>query len=82
VTQSWPVKAGVRNRDAAKQIAARLEAGTVWINGHGGIHPMISFGGAKHSGYGLEFGVDGLKSVAVPQVISGKPVTKFKISHP
>jgi len=59
------------DRDKAKEIAARLEAGTVWINGHGGIHPMIPFGGAKHSGYGLEFGVDGLKSVAVPQVISG-----------
>jgi acyl-CoA reductase-like NAD-dependent aldehyde dehydrogenase len=59
------------DRDAAKEIAARLEAGTVWINGHGGIHPMIPFGGAKHSGYGLEFGVEGLKSVSVPQVISG-----------
>jgi hypothetical protein len=44
---------------------------TVWVNGHGGIHPMIPFAGAKHSGYGLEFGVDGLKSVSVPQVISG-----------
>jgi acyl-CoA reductase-like NAD-dependent aldehyde dehydrogenase len=59
------------DRDKAKEIAARLEAGTVWINGHGGVHPMIPFGGAKKSGYGLEFGVDGLKSVAVPQVISG-----------
>jgi acyl-CoA reductase-like NAD-dependent aldehyde dehydrogenase len=59
------------DRGRAKEIAARLEAGTVWINGHGGIHPMIPFGGAKHSGYGLEFGVEGLKSVAVPQVISG-----------
>jgi len=59
------------DRDKAKEVAARIEAGTVWINGHGGIHPMIPFGGAKHSGYGLEFGVDGLKSVAVPQVISG-----------
>jgi acyl-CoA reductase-like NAD-dependent aldehyde dehydrogenase len=59
------------DRDQAKAIAERLEAGTVWINGHGGIHPMIPFGGAKRSGYGLEFGVEGLKSVSVPQVISG-----------
>ena len=59
------------DRDQAKEIAARLEAGTVWINSHGGIHPMIPFGGAKHSGYGLEFGVEGLKSVSVPQVING-----------
>jgi acyl-CoA reductase-like NAD-dependent aldehyde dehydrogenase len=59
------------DRDRAKEIAARLEAGTIWINDHGGIHPMVPFGGAKHSGYGLEFGVEGLKSVSVPQVISG-----------
>jgi acyl-CoA reductase-like NAD-dependent aldehyde dehydrogenase len=59
------------DREAALAVAARLEAGTVWINGHGGIHPMIPFGGIKHSGYGLEFGIEGLKAVAVPQVISG-----------
>ncbi|WP_017793528.1 aldehyde dehydrogenase family protein [Leucobacter salsicius] len=59
------------DRDAARKVAARLEAGTVWINSHGGLHPMIPFGGAKQSGYGREFGVMGLKSVAEPQVISG-----------
>ena len=55
----------------AREIAARLEAGTVWINQHGTVHPMAPFGGVKASGYGLEFGVEGLKSVAVPQVING-----------
>jgi acyl-CoA reductase-like NAD-dependent aldehyde dehydrogenase len=59
------------DRDEARRVAARLEAGTVWINQHGGLHPMVPFGGVKSSGYGLEFGVEGLKSVAVPQVISG-----------
>jgi acyl-CoA reductase-like NAD-dependent aldehyde dehydrogenase len=57
--------------DAARSVAARLEAGTVWINSHGGVHPMIPFGGIKSSGYGLEFGVEGLKSVSAPQVING-----------
>ena len=52
-------------------MAGRLQAGTVWINSHGGVHPFVPFGGAKRSGYGLEFGVEGLESVAVPQVISG-----------
>lgn len=55
----------------AREVAARLEAGTVWINSHGGVHPMAPFGGVKASGYGLEFGVEGLKAVAVPQVING-----------
>lgn len=59
------------DRDRAREIAARLEAGTVWINSHGGVHPMVPFGGVKKSGYGLEFGVEGLKAVSVPQVING-----------
>ncbi|SFJ33934.1 hypothetical protein SAMN05421835_13271, partial [Amycolatopsis sacchari] len=28
------------------------------------------FGGVKGSGYGLEFGQEGLKAVAVPQIIT------------
>jgi phenylacetaldehyde dehydrogenase len=55
----------------AREIAARLEAGTVWINKHGAVDPRIPFGGAKQSGYGLEFGVEGLKALGVPQVING-----------
>lgn len=59
------------DRGQALAIAARLQAGTAWINSHGGIDPRVPFGGAKRSGYGLEFGVEGLKAVSVPQVISG-----------
>lgn len=59
------------DRDRARSVAARIEAGTVWINSHGTIHPMVPFGGAKQSGYGQEFGVAGLKSVSQPQVIQG-----------
>lgn len=57
---------------AAKRVASRIQAGTVWINQHGMIHPMVPFGGTKGSGYGVEFGIDGLKSVTQPQVISMK----------
>lgn len=59
------------DRQAALAVANRLQAGTTWINSHGGLHPMIPFGGAKQSGYGREFGVAGLKAVAEPHVISG-----------
>lgn len=59
------------DRAKAQELAARIVAGTVWINQHGTLHPMVPFGGAKQSGYGREFGVEGLKAVAEPQVVSG-----------
>ncbi|WP_432514730.1 aldehyde dehydrogenase family protein [Kineococcus sp. SYSU DK001] len=55
---------------AARPVAERLEAGTVWVNQHGMVHPFAPFGGVKGSGYGLEFGVEGLKSVAAPKAIT------------
>ncbi|MDM0016420.1 aldehyde dehydrogenase family protein [Variovorax saccharolyticus] len=58
--------------DKARAVASRIRAGTVWINQHGAIHPMVPFGGVKRSGWGVEFGVDGLKSVTQPRVISIK----------
>ena len=58
------------DRERAVKVAARLEAGTTWINKHGAIDPRMPFGGAKQSGYGLEFGVEGLKHVAQPHVIN------------
>lgn len=56
----------------AKAVALRLQAGTVWINQHGTIHPMVPFGGVKGSGWGVEFGAEGLKAVTQPRVISLK----------
>ncbi|MFW0771529.1 aldehyde dehydrogenase family protein, partial [Arthrobacter koreensis] len=58
------------DKDAALAVAARIEAGTVWINKHGAVDPRMPFGGAKQSGYGLEFGVEGLKALGAPQVLS------------
>ncbi|RII41263.1 aldehyde dehydrogenase family protein [Galactobacter valiniphilus] len=58
------------NRERALEVAARLEAGTTWINKHGAIDPRMPFGGAKQSGFGLEFGVEGLKHLGQPHVIN------------
>lgn len=58
--------------EEANQVATRIESGTVWINQHGAIHPMVPFGGVKNSGYGVEFGIDGLKAVTRPLIISTK----------
>lgn len=58
--------------EEAARIAGQIESGTVWVNQHGAIHPMVPFGGIKESGYGVEFGVEGLKAVTQPRVISIK----------
>ncbi|EDM44314.1 aldehyde dehydrogenase [unidentified eubacterium SCB49] len=58
--------------EEAARVASLIDTGTVWINQHGAIHPMVPFGGVKDSGYGVEFGVEGLKSVTSPQIISIK----------
>ncbi|WP_349538617.1 aldehyde dehydrogenase family protein [Sagittula sp. NFXS13] len=57
------------DKDAAKAVAQRMECGTVWINGHGGIQPNAPFGGVKKSGFGVEFGEEGLKEYTDIQVI-------------
>lgn len=56
--------------ERAREVAARIQAGTVWINKHGTIDPRVPFGGIKSSGFGVEFGVEGLKALGVPKVIA------------
>ncbi|WP_120003768.1 aldehyde dehydrogenase family protein [Nesterenkonia muleiensis] len=58
------------NPDRAEEVASRLVAGTTWINKHGAIDPRVPFGGARESGFGLEFGLEGLKEVSQPHIIS------------
>jgi acyl-CoA reductase-like NAD-dependent aldehyde dehydrogenase len=55
--------------EAAKRIVQRIEAGSVWINKHGAIQPNAPFGGVKQSGFGVEFGVDGLKEFTTVQSV-------------
>ncbi|GII67466.1 NAD-dependent succinate-semialdehyde dehydrogenase [Sphaerisporangium krabiense] len=49
--------------DAAETglLAAGLDAGMVAVNRGGVSHPKAAFGGVKHSGYGRENGVEGLR---------------------
>lgn len=54
---------------AAKEVARRLECGSVWINKHGAIQPNAPFGGVKQSGIGVEFGADGLKEFTTIQTM-------------
>lgn len=59
------------NRARAEGLARRLEAGTVWINGHGGAAPDLPFGGFKESGIGRGMGLAGLRSYAEIRVMHG-----------
>src|SRR5271157_4717812 len=54
--------ASVWSRDtlAAEALAARIESGSVFVNGLVKSDPRLPFGGIKHSGYGRELSVQGL----------------------
>jgi acyl-CoA reductase-like NAD-dependent aldehyde dehydrogenase len=53
----------------AEAVAAQMECGTVWINKHGAIQPNAPFGGVKQSGFGVEFGEEGLKEFTTVQTV-------------
>jgi aldehyde dehydrogenase (NAD+) len=55
--------------DAARALAARLRAGSVYINGGGGIRADAPFGGWGASGIGREWGAEGIREYLEPQHI-------------
>jgi len=64
--------ASVWGSDKAKTaaVAARLEAGTVFVNKHAEIAPNVPFGGIKCSGLGVEFGEEGLAAYTTIKIIN------------
>jgi phenylacetaldehyde dehydrogenase len=54
----YGLAAGVWTKDisTAHKTAARLQAGTVWVNTYGVFDPSMPFGGMKESGWGREMG--------------------------
>jgi aldehyde dehydrogenase (NAD+)/phenylacetaldehyde dehydrogenase len=60
----YGLAAGIWTNDlsAAHSIAARLRAGTVYVNRWGTSDPAVPFGGVKSSGIGREHGREGLDS--------------------
>lgn len=48
------------DEDRARAVAARVQAGTVWINQHPMLSPDVPFGGIKQSGLGVEQSLHGV----------------------
>ncbi len=58
--------------DEGVRVAEQLETGTVWINEFLHLSPFAPFGGHKQSGFGAEYGKEGLLEFTYPQVITVK----------
>ncbi|MFS8038996.1 aldehyde dehydrogenase family protein [Xanthobacter sp. AM11] len=67
----YGLAASVWTADIARgeEIAARLEAGTVWINEIHTFSPHVAFGGRKQSGLGVENAIEGLAEYTSIQTI-------------
>jgi acyl-CoA reductase-like NAD-dependent aldehyde dehydrogenase len=50
------------NVGRAHRLARRIKAGNVWVNCYSVVSPRLPFGGYKESGWGREFGAEGIDS--------------------
>jgi acyl-CoA reductase-like NAD-dependent aldehyde dehydrogenase len=58
------------DRDRAFAVAARIDAGTVWVNKHADLSPDTPYAGAKQSGLGVGLGLEGLKQFTQATIIN------------
>ena len=54
--------------EKANEVAARVQAGVIWINAHNIFDATGGFGGYKESGFGREGGSEGMKAYLKPVV--------------
>jgi acyl-CoA reductase-like NAD-dependent aldehyde dehydrogenase len=69
---SFGLGGSVWSRDVARAttLAARMEAGLVWVNQHMALAPNIPLAGAKQSGFGIELGDDGIAEFTQLKVLN------------
>lgn len=54
----------------AHRVAHGVKAGAVWVNAFGVFDPNLPFGGYKESGWGREFGIEGIDSFRETKAVS------------
>lgn len=62
------------NLSRAREIASRIETGTVWINHNLALRADVPFAGHKQSGIGVEYGADGLLEFMIPKTVYVRPL--------
>jgi betaine-aldehyde dehydrogenase len=75
----------VWSKDASRAaaLAAKINAGTTWVNTYGMFYNELPYGGFKQSGFGKELGREGfleytrLKNVIVDQTKDTKPLINY-----
>ncbi|WP_168563767.1 aldehyde dehydrogenase family protein [Crateriforma spongiae] len=68
----YGLAAAVWTRDVslAHEFAARVRAGTIWVNTYDAFDARAPFGGFKMSGYGRELGEEGLKAYTESKTVT------------
>ncbi len=67
----------------AEELAAKINAGTTWVNTYGMFYNEVPYGGFKQSGFGKELGKEGfleytrLKNIIVDQTQGTKPLVNY-----
>jgi len=72
-----------QDNNRAKDVAEKINAGTIWVNTYGMFYPEAPYGGFKQSGFGKELGREGfleytrLKNMIIDRNPEGKPLVNY-----